>query len=1447
MKICRYIVIYSFLFVLSVGAQPLSEVKYYTVQDGLTHSMVNDILQDHNGLIWIGTWNGLTKFNGYDFSYYKSYPGDGCTMRNTRIVTILENKKGNIWCHTQDNRAYLFDVKSERFIDVLQKIEEERHQTNQVTQIFTLKKGFTWITCSNGNSFRIDDAKYSSGGFIEFYGANDKKWKGDTIYSVQQDAQNDEWILTDKGVSILGKKKLSSNLTFHFFIETNKQVWLGSRNGLLAKYIPSKSKIQLVDLSANVPKIILMKALKSPYIGIGTNQGFILFNTENAQSELIPIPGTEGIELFYEDKLGNLWLFDSKPGVLYVDRKMKQATRLQSPIRGQINPESTSTQLVYEDRFDNLWVIPRGGNLSYFDRDEKKLNYYFSNPEDPSAIASPPIRSYLPDHQGNLWFGTTNSFGKISFFNKKFTIKSLGTKTDECRALLRDSKNNLWVASKDGKIRLFDTNDKLLGYISANGSLQKQDCSFGHNAYCIIEDHFGNFWIGTKKSGLFWFKKNGKEGYNFKVSHFIHNPLDKFSINHNSVYTLAEDNRHRIWIGTFGGGLNLVVSLEQPSIRFLNFGNQLKNYPFSHGLKVRHLIEGTNGTMLIGTTDGLISFSSSFTRPEEIRFFWNTRKAWDKASLSNNDVMYLYKNRKNRIFLATQSGGLNEITSKELLTENLTFKIHNELNGLPSDLTRSIIEDKNGYLWITSQNSLTRFDPNNTQFENYDSYSFKQPIQFSEGAVALNAHGEIVIGTFTGLIQFDPQTFVKKPYVPSILFTNLKIQGNIHLPIENSSSPKIELKASQRNFTIQFSALDYRDSKKIRYTYYMEGLDKEWHYVERDHSASYINVPHGHFRFLVKSTNSDGDWVNNTKVLSIVIAPTFWETGWAWTLYILLFLGLLVLVVYILFTFYRLQHEVDMEQKLTNIKLRFFTDISHELRTPLTLISSPVSEVLENEQLSPIGKEHLQLVQNNTDRMLKMVNQILDFRKIQNHKMNVLIEEVEIVSFVVSIMENFQQLAREKNIDFRLESGFDFYMLWIDKDKFEKILYNLLSNAFKFTPSGKSIIVGFRVELDKVLLTIKDQGIGIHEKKLGLLFQRFESLVNLNFLQNSTGIGLSLTKELVELHHGTIEASSQLDVGSEFKVTFLKGRNHFLNDKYVEFVVSDTDDDSSTPYPTEVSYPAKDRTTDGKKGVQEKKSILIVEDNKELSRFIRNVLLTDFLVFEAENGKVGFDEAIRLMPDMILSDVMMPVMDGLDMVKLIKENNDICHIPIILLSAKTSLDDRIMGLEQGIDDYLTKPFSAKFLKTRIHILFKQREFLQDAFLASLSKSTINLSELNPSHPQICCYDEHLIKKIMEFMENNIGNPTLTIDDFVKELNISRTILYRKMKTLLGVAPVDFIRDIRLKRSIQLLESGVYSVSEISYRCGFNDPNYFAKVFREKMGVSPKAYKLEKRL
>lgn len=566
-----------------------------------------------------------------------------------------------------------------------------------------------------------------------------------------------------------------------------------------------------------------------------------------------------------------------------------------------------------------------------------------------------------------------------------------------------------------------------------------------------------------------------------------------------------------------------------------------------------------------------------------------------------------------------------------------------------------------------------------------------------------------------------------------------------------------------------------------------------------------------------------------------------------------------------------------MEQQISDIKLRFFTNISHELRTPLTLIAGPVEQVLKNDKLPADAREQLVVVERNTNRMLRLVNQILDFRKIQNKKMKMQVQQLDIVSFVRKIMDNFESVAEEHHIDFLFQTEKEVLYLWVDADKFEKIVFNLLSNAFKYTPNGKMITVFIQEDENSVSVGVQDQGIGIAENKRKSLFVRFENLVDKNlFNQASTGIGLSLVKELVEMHKATIAVDSHLGEGSCFRVDFLKGKEHF--DKAVEFILNDGEIPVQMDHIVDIagsSFQAEMVQTDSEEEIfddisvalkkemgerDSKELMLLVEDNLELRVFLRSIFSSIYRVVEAANGVEGLNKALKYLPDIIISDVMMPEKDGIEMTRELRVDMTTSHIPIILLTAKTTIESKLEGLEYGADDYITKPFSATYLQARVENLLVQRKKLQSFYRDSLMHINISTSQEIPVSttdmmaaeeqqteqktvvPEMSSNDRKFMDKLVELMEQNMDNGELVVDDLVRELAVSRSVFFKKLKTLTGLAPIEFIKEMRIKRAAQLIETGEFNMTQISYMVGINDPRYFSKCFKAQVGMTPTEYR-----
>lgn len=1433
-------------------AQPICQIQKFSIYNGLAQRTVTDIVQDPKGFIWFSTWNGLNKFDGYTFKNYKAYPGDGCTLTSNRLSGIVQNRHCDIWCLNYDGRAYLFDSRQEEFIDILLPIEEKNRETYTVQKVYALAKGISWIVCAHG-AFRIDEQAFKNGrqeGSITFYSPEAGNLPGRKILNIIQDEEEDEWILTNKGACIVGKKAMPDNTKFISICENNKNMYLISSNRL-AIYNKQTEQLRFEKIPHAHSRLNSIQNLGKDTIGIGTDNGFTLFFAQSNRFKYIDThlvsPPFASISRIFRDSHSEIWAFSDAPGVMRYSLITDEKQFYQTSPQDMPKAERMSRDVFFEDSQGTLWLVPHLGCLSYYDRDTKELNPYYTDYSDPESKFTPVILNFYLDKQNNFWYSNSFEMGKISFFPNacQLTLFDYGYET---RAFLIDKDKNLWAANKKGFIRIINPDGSLKGYLTSEGKISTNAIPFGKNIYCFMEDKEGDIWLGSKWDGIFRLRNKGNG--HFSIQKYEHKESDPYSLSNNSIYSICQDSRNRIWVGTYGGGLNLFEESPDGKGYFLHSKNLLKDYPKDRFAKVR-IIKEVNQTLLVGTTEGLLTFSENFESPKDITFNQNIRIPDKVSSLSSNDVTDIYTDSRENTYVLTFTGGVNQIVSDDLLTDHIQFKTYTKREGLPSDLVLSMVEDEQKDLWIISENAIIKFDPQSSTFDKYGKEYLQKEIYFSE-AIPVVQQNQLIVGTEAGMIKINPASFIKNTYTPPIAFTGLKIQG-VQQNLAIDDLKELHLNPNERNVSFQFAALDYIDPTSISYAYRLKGLEDKWNEVDNSRTASYINLPPGKYELQIRSTNSNGVWTDNVRSLPINVIPTFWETYWALLFYAVLFILSTAAIVYIILYIYRLRHQINLEQQLANIKLRFFTDISHELRTPLTLITSPVSEVLEHEPLSANARKHLTLVHKNTERMLRLINQILDFRKIENKKMKLLLEKTEIIGMLKRVMEDFRLMAEEKNIDYHLETKHESIHAWIDQDKFEKIIFNLISNAFKYTPANKAITVYADIIDNKLVTSVVDEGIGIDPQKRQTLFQRFETLVHRNILQPSSGIGLSLVKELIELHQGSIRVNSQVGIGSEFIVTLPLDQKAYEGNANTEFILNDGTLITKEPEKNNKTAAPMPEMSRGHEGVEpqnanidtEQVSILIVEDNPELRSFLKDILSGSYKIIEATNGEEGLKNALQYMPDFIISDVMMPVMDGLDMVKAIKEDRNICHIPIILLSAKSSLDDRISGLEQGIDDYITKPFSSTYLKTRIKFLLNQRKTLQEFYLKQWTEkqkdNSISPANIEPAKPQIISFDDQFMQQVMEIMEKQMDNSEWTIDQFAQELGMGRTVFYQKLKSIIGLSPIDFVREMRIKRAMQLIESGEYNVSSIAYMTGFNDPKYFSKCFKKKYGVSPSEY------
>jgi signal transduction histidine kinase/DNA-binding response OmpR family regulator len=1098
----------------------------------------------------------------------------------------------------------------------------------------------------------------------------------------------------------------------------------------------------------------------------------------------------------------------------------------------QVNLTGTDTfRHVHEDEFGGIWFMTRSGSFYFYNSVTDGLEpayRYTTGQKEPYRTEG---RAFLRDSHKNLWVSRKYGFDKIYFTNRNYDYIHTSAE-QEVRGVFIDSKKRLWVASKENRLEVYDKQGNYVGNMDSTGKLlQNRNISFGRNVYTFFEDSEHRLWLGTRNHGIVVATEyDGK----FTLHTFRHDKQDPYALSNDAIYSICRDTRNRIWIGTLGGGINLFSgTLDNP--RFIHSENLMKGYPGDMCHKVRSLCCTRKGVVLAGTTEGLLSFSDDFQKPEDIEFFHNDCE----DGLSNNDVMDVLESRDGKIYIAAYSGGICMADVDSLLNTRIRFHYLNMKNGLPSDLPQSMLEDGEGNIWICFENYISKYRADRKGFDTYDSANLHTDLQITEAHPAIDQQGAMYIGTNQGVLRLRLYDLKKSSFVPRIVYAGVDIQ-NSDGTVSNSvlAADSLVLGKKERNVTIAFSALDYTNSEALQYAYRLKGISDQWGYIGENHSIGFANLPSGDFVLEVKSTNGDGVWCDNITPLYIHIQPRFTETAWAWVLYVLIAIILILTVSGIIVYITNLKRKVTLEQQLTDLKLRFFTDISHELRTPLTLISGSIEEIVERGQLQKSGTENMQVARRNVNRMLRLVNQILDFRKIQGRKMKLSIEQGDVVALCRQVGENFTQLAHERSIHFRLIPETPEIRCYTDMDKLEKILFNLLSNAFKYTADGKSITMAVRMESGCLFVSVRDEGKGMDLRKIDNLFGRFETFGKTD-PNRSTGIGLSLVKEFVDLLHGTIQPESIPGQGTVFTVTLPCTYEAYAADSMAEFVLND---EVKFEYPVEVQLSRQE---------EKERSILIIEDNDELRRFLAMILRDCYHVLEAGDGRQGLEIIGRELPDLIVSDVMMPEMDGIELLAAVKVNRDTSHIPVILLSAKASVDDRVRGLEYGADDYIAKPFNSAYLKARIESLIRQRSSLAAYYLGSSLKDSdktekkqpdVKLEQVLESVPS---FNNTFIQEVIRLVDENLQNPDFKIDDLAETMNMSRAVFYRKIKTFTGASPIDLVKEMRLKRALELLDADTYSLSEVAYQSGFSSPQYFSRVFKEQMQCTPNEYKRRK--
>lgn len=1135
---------------------------------------------------------------------------------------------------------------------------------------------------------------------------------------------------------------------------------------------------------------------KQGYMWFGTWNGLNRFDGYEFQVYKAMSNGQEArvnnrVELIYEDEQEQLWwkTYDDHYYTLDKSRsQMASRTKDQLP-QGMQSKLAQKNEVMRVDRHGITWQVDdQPGIMRCKNGEWKRLSV------DVDKRYAGQQREYfilLEDSMGRTWVNPNG--GGWSYYDEKQDrlVSPFEELSNVIHAAYIDRVGQMWLSTFNGGVecinmevrpyKLYDVRKSAIdaGEVRAFVQLKtgeiKTFVKAEEMAYCALDSRYGLL-CGYKGKGLV----NLSTGAVIKTSN-------------SDIYDIVEGEDGTLYVGTYGGGVNIIKydavkgQFGDPRI----IGNKLK---------VRDLLL-LDSVLWCGTTTGLVRV--------DLRDF-------SQRTVEGHDVRALCF-AQGKLWIGTFGGGLSVLDPKDAELKVTRINTY-------SDIVLTLVNVGDD-LWFTSEKDIRQYSISNHSLHYYDALNTERGTFFTEAEPLLTEDGKIYFGYSRGYCVLDTKKVSFSKYIPPVRITHCISAG------AEQKGDTVYLD-NGADLTIEYAALDYTNAQNILYVYRMEGVDKDWQPATHQRRTTYSNLKYGEYTFQVYSSNHEGGASPNGTALYIVVRKPVWLSWWAILLYILVFFGIVGITIYIMSSYQRLRQKVQIEQQVTDIKLRFFTNISHELRTPLTLISGPVDNILTTERISPSVRGQLEIVRSNSQRMLRMVNQLLDFRKIQNKKMRLKVQKTMLADLVAETCKNFQKEATDKHINFLLNNTAKDSTAWVDRSRIDTIVYNLLSNAFKFTPAGKTIEVSVADKPGYLLLIVRDEGIGIPMEKRSYLFERFSSNNELNTgNMGGTGIGLNLVKELVDLHHGHIEVESEVGKGTTFTVMLHTGNEHFDND--VEIIVDDTTIAQTTT--EQQAHPLE--LTPNKKN---QRKILVVDDNEDMRNFLSGILCKDYAVSTADNGIQAWSMICQDAPDLIISDLMMPKMDGLELTQKVKESADTNYIPLILLTAKSAIESRLQAMQYGADDYVTKPFEPEYLRARVQNILAQREQLEARYRERLLR-------LEPQESDEQLSGDTFLAKLLNIMDREMDNNELTVEQLVEDMNMGRTVFFNKLKGMTGLSPVEFIREIRIKRAAQLLEAGDYNITEVTYMVGMNDSRYFSKCFKNTYGMTPSEYKRAKRI
>ena len=1332
------------LYVLCLSLMPVHAIhdaklrfSRLNIEHGLSQNTVFGITQDHYGNMWFTTFDGVNKYNGYDFEVFHHITNDSTSIACNVGRSIITDRKGRVWIGT-DKSLSLYNQSNNTFTNFV-------YGTEKPTRIKRI------IELTDSTLLASADSR-----LVVF---NTVKQQFDKTFLPVEMGQF--------SVSALYKQ--------------DETIYIGTKKGNLYTY------------SINDNKLKRIKEYKSK----------------------VPV------QCIIQSDMLKLWVASEGDGLFCIDLKTSKVHNY----RHTYKPGSISSNYIRSLAFDGndqLW-IGTFNDLNIYNEHSDSFITYNNSPTDKESISQRSIRCIFKDNQGGMWLGTY--FGGLNYYHP-----------------LKARFRNIQEIPYENSL-----NDNIVS--------------------CIEEDKDGSMWIGTNSGGVNYFDPRKHDFKHYKLNiNSIQNKPESNDIK--SIY--IDDTTRLVYVGAHAGGISII----KPGV------GVIEHYNISEkGLvgDVYSIAEFRNNLLWLGTLDGLYTFNKSTKAVKKIhrdanginlmplfisKVFEDSRQMlWIGAenglqiySIKDNNIVK-YNLDNERLNHLTNIQDISETSDKKILisTRNGLYKydhennslVHfNTNNGLPNDVVHGVEEDSYGRLWISTNHGLCRYDHENNTFRNFTVNDGIQSNEFNNYSHCRAKSGRLYFGGVNGITTFLPETLIDNPYTPSPRLTNLylfnkQVKANDETGILKQSitnTREITMNNEQNSFTLEFVVSNYISGKHNFFAYTLKGHDEEWFVTENERKVSYSNLRPGKYTFMVKAANSDGIWNEEPLKLDITVLPIWFETWWARLLF---FISFVMLITFILRHFWirkNMETELELEKKdkehqeeISQMKMRFFINISHELRTPLTLITAPLQDVI-SRTTDKWTKTQLKYVERNAQRLLHLVNQLMDYRRADLGVFRLRVCHDDINQPMKEIYSYYEKLANKKQIKYSFVSNVENISVYADRQYMELILNNLLSNAFKYTDTG-SISVKVSADANNLILEVSDTGSGIPKNKQQRIFERFYQGNNEHI---GSGIGLSLVQRLVELHHGRIELESEEGKGSKFTIYIPQGADRYKKEELYSNASQNEEESAHSTNIKEMYYIEEEKQEEEPEDKSAKKgTLLLVEDNKDVLDYISDGLKHQFSVIKAANGEEALGKIKDKEVDMVICDIVMPVMNGIKLCKHLKQNLSTSHIPVIMLSAQTDTETQIEALKIGADDYMMKPFSLTVLTKKIQNMFRTRQ--------RMLEHASNSIEVEPEKITFNPLDEELLKRAIEVVKRNIDNTDFSAEDFASEMFMSRSNLHLKLKAITGESAIEFIKKIRFGEACRLIKEGKHSISEISTMVGFNTPSYFATSFKKYIGCLPTEY------